>query len=165
MHNYGPISSALPSHLRKSSFHVDSDSTLRNTAAHQIRLAKRKSPPSAANEPGPSTSSAATEVPLAIVEDCTTPVLTNRDDQPETTANNKCEASPHALGLFYRPKDRAQKGKAKPATSRKRTRTEAAGASELGAGAGEGSAPVKKKKGAVEETSRRENERLLRGLF
>lgn len=160
LHNYGPISSTLPSHLRKSSFHVDSESTLRNTAAYQIQLAKRKSPPSPSV---PTTSSAATEVPLAIVEGRTTPAFRNGDVQPDPTSDNKREASPHALGLFHRPKDKAQKGKAKLATSRKRNRTEAIGAS--GLGVGEGSMPAKKKKGAVEETSRRENERQLRGLF
>jgi hypothetical protein len=114
LHNYAPIASALPSHLRKSSFHIESETSLRNGAALQIRLAKQKAPPSATDQPNTTISSGATEVLLTAIEDHTIPTPRNGDDQE--TSDHECEAPPPAPLFSHRPKDKPRKGKAKQST-------------------------------------------------
>jgi hypothetical protein len=115
LHNYVPISSALPSHLRKSSFHINSETTLRNNAALQIRLAKQKPLPSATDQLDHHVSSTAPEVPLTNVEDRIAQNLRNRDDQP--TSDHELHKAPPLMPLFsHHPKDNPRKGKAKQST-------------------------------------------------
>jgi hypothetical protein len=82
LHNYVPIALALLSHLQKSSFHINNETTLQNNGALQIQLAKQKPPPSAADESNPSMPSGAIEVLLTAIEDHTTTTQRNEDDQP-----------------------------------------------------------------------------------
>jgi hypothetical protein len=115
LHNYAQIASALPSHLRTFSFHVESETTLRNDAALQIRLAKQKPPPDAAGcDPTRLSSATELEVPLTSPGDGSTATPHNRDDQP--MANHEREAPPSMPLFSHRPKDRPQKGKAKQST-------------------------------------------------
>jgi hypothetical protein len=53
LHNYELIAAALPSNLRTSSFNIGNETTLRNSSALQIRTAKQKLMPDAANQLNP----------------------------------------------------------------------------------------------------------------
>jgi hypothetical protein len=114
LYNYAPIASALPSHLQKSSFHIESETTLRNGATLQIRLTKQRPSPSATDQPDPTILSSTMEVPLTAVEDHATSIPKNGDDQP--TSNHNCETPPTAPLFSHHPKDKPQKGKAKQST-------------------------------------------------